>query len=149
MRSNPISVISRLVEICENGERGFRRAAEAVKDPHLATILLDYAAQREQFGSQLMYQVSRLGGRPEKHGTLAGGAHRRWIRVRAVLGADDAAILEECERGERCALRAYRNALKLKLPSQARDIAEQQQIQIEAAHKHISDMQARVLHETA
>jgi uncharacterized protein (TIGR02284 family) len=137
-------VLNRLVEICLNGSRGFEEAARVVQDGHLAAILFEYANQREQFGARLMYQVARLGGRPEKHGTVAGLAHRRWMDIRSVLGGDDMAVLRECERGERHAQVAYERALAAHLPPDILALLQDQMIQIRAAHKELEELQRRL-----
>jgi uncharacterized protein (TIGR02284 family) len=142
---NPVPVLNRIVEICMNGRRGFEEAARVVRDGHLAAILLDYASQREQFAKQIMYQVSRLGGRPETRGTVAGLAHRRWIDVRSALGGDDWTVLQECERGERRATAAYNKAfVEADLPTEVRDLLHDQLTQIKAAHRHLQDLQNKV-----
>ena len=115
-----------------------------VRDGHLAAILLEYASQREQFGAQLMYQVARLGGRPEQHGTVAGLAHRRWMDVRSVLGGDDPAVLHECERGDRHAQSAYERALAADLPNDVRSLLQEQMAQIRAAHRQLEELQNRL-----
>lgn len=142
---NPVSALNRLVEICLNGRQGFEEAARLARDAHLSAILLDYASQREQFGKQLMYQVSRLGGRPGKRGTAAGLAHRRWIDVRSALGGDDWAILRECERGERRASAAYDRAFaESEWPVEVRELLSEQHAQIRAAHRHLLDLQNKL-----
>jgi uncharacterized protein (TIGR02284 family) len=140
-----VPFLNRLVEICLNGRQGFEEAARLVRDGHLAAILLEYASQREQFGKQLMYQVSRLGGRPGKRGTVAGLAHRRWIDVRSALGGDDSAVLRECERGERRASAAYdRVFTQADWPREIRDLLYDQHTQIKAAHRHLQELQEKI-----
>lgn len=113
MRHEPVSVLNHLVEVCRNGENGFRVAAERAKDPHLTSILMEYASQREQFAAQLRYQVCRLGGRPENDGTLAGALHRQWMSVRATLAGDgEQVIVSECDRGEQIAMREVRRSAR-------------------------------------
>ena len=136
-----IPLLNRLIEICLNGRRGFEEAARLVRHGPLSAILLEYAGQREQFGEQLMYQVARLGGRPEKHGTVAGLAHRRWIDVRSALGAYDAELLRECRRGDRHARTAYERALASELPPDIRVLLQDQVTQISAAHRHLEQLQ--------
>jgi uncharacterized protein (TIGR02284 family) len=140
----PVSALNRLVVICLNGRYGFNEAARVVRDPHLAAILTEYAHQREQFCEQLMYQVSRLGGRPEKHGTVAGLAHRRWMDVRSVIGGEDVAILHECERGEHHAAAAYERALASDLPEEIRNLLKDQLAQIRDAQRNLWQLQNRL-----
>ena len=134
---NPVSALNRLVEVCVNGSRGFEQAARAVRDAHLSAILLEYSSQREQFGKQLMYQVSRMGARPETRGTVAGLAHRRWINVRSAL-SHDWAVLQECERGDRRATAAYdRTIADTNWHGEVRNLLHDQHAQIKAARRHL------------
>lgn len=145
MRQNPISVLNHLIEVCRNGEQGYREAAEAAEDAHLASVLMDFSSQREQFAKQLQYQVSILGGRPESGGTLAGALHRRWIDVRSALSGHSAnVILAECHRGENMALEAYSGALRNELPEDARELVEGQAVQVRTALETIRALELKL-----
>ena len=145
MRDDTVSQLNHLVEVCRNGQHGFRQAAERTTDPHLQAVLAEYASQREQFAAQLRYQVSRLGGRPEDNGTVAGAVHRGWMNVRNAMSSDgERALIRECERGERFALASYKLALQHDLHPDAADIVRDQQSQIEIAYRALQDLQKRV-----
>src|SRR5947209_11790361 len=95
------STLNNLIETCKDGEQGYRDSAEGVQRSDLRELFNEYARLRTQFASELQTQVSRLGGDPEKSGSVAGSMHRGWINLKAALtGKDDHAILAECERGE-------------------------------------------------
>src|SRR5688572_380431 len=109
---NAIAVLNELIEVCKDGENGFRVAAEGAKNSDLRSLFISYSAQRAAFAAELQREVERLGGKPEKSGSVAGAAHRGWIHLKeAVTGADEAAIISECERGEDAAKAAYEKAL--------------------------------------
>ena len=145
MSDDTVSQLNHLVEICRNGQQGFRKAAEHSEDAHLRALLADLASQREQFAAQLRYQVAKLGGRPEDNGTVAGAVHRTWINVRAAMSGDsERALIRECERGERFALASYRLALEHRLHSEAARLVEAQRAQIESAYRRLQDLQRRV-----
>jgi uncharacterized protein (TIGR02284 family) len=118
-------VLNRLIEVCRDGERGFRYAANHVGDPAVKAFCLDIASQRERFAAEILPHAQRLGGESGTDGSLAGALHRGWMTLRdAVAGGDDAGIIREAERGERTALAAYEDALGGILPPTARDLIE-------------------------
>jgi uncharacterized protein (TIGR02284 family) len=145
MADDTVSQLNHLVEVCRNGENGFRRAAIASQDAHLRSVLAEYASQREQFATQLRYQVSRLGGRPENEGTIAGAVHRKWMDLRsAVSSYAERALIRECERGERFALASYKLALENGLDPQVAQLVEAQRAQIELAYRDLQQLQKQV-----
>jgi uncharacterized protein (TIGR02284 family) len=150
LRDETVSQLNHLVEVCRNGENGFRRAALAAQDAHLRGILAEYASQREQFAAQLRYQVSRLGARPGDHGTIAGAVHRRWMDLRSAVSSDsERALIRECERGERFALASYKIALESGLEGDVEILVQEQQAQVELAYRQLQQLQKRVCHQAA
>jgi uncharacterized protein (TIGR02284 family) len=117
-----------LIDICRDGERGFRAAAEAVADPRLKALFKELAAERAQFATDLVPHLQRLGGTMENGGTSAGTLHRGWINLKAhVPGHQDHTIVSEAERGEHAALNAYEDALGGMLPPTVTELIEAQQ----------------------
>jgi uncharacterized protein (TIGR02284 family) len=117
-----------LIDICKDGERGFRAAAEAVADPRLKTLFKELAAERATFAADLVPHLQRLGGTMENGGTSTGTLHRGWINIKAhVPGHHDRAIVTEAERGEHAALNAYEDALSGMLPPTVTELIEAQQ----------------------
>jgi len=143
-----ISVLNNLIEICKDGQEGFRQASEAVKDTHLKTIFGQFSQQRAQFAGELQQEVMRLGGDPEKSGTLSGSMHRGWINLKsAITGGSEPSIISECERGEDSAKDEYRKALEEnKLPADLRDVVQRQYTQVKAAHDQIRSLEVKTHH---
>ena len=117
-----------LIEVCEDGERGFRVAAERVSNPGLKTLFTELAAERSRFAANLVPHLQRLGGRTDLTGTSAGTLHRGWIGLKSlVLGSHhDHAVVTEAERGEQHAIDAFEDALGGMLPPTVIDLVEQQ-----------------------
>jgi uncharacterized protein (TIGR02284 family) len=133
-----ISTMNDLIETCKDGEEGFRNAAEAVTRNDLRSIFNEYARQRAQFGAELQTHVARLGGDPQKSGSVGGSLHRGWLNLKsAITGKDEHSILAECERGEDSAVKNYRQALDKDLPSDLRSVVESQYQQILDAHNRV------------
>ncbi len=75
---------------------------------------------------------------PESNGSLSGVAHRGWMKVRSVVSPqEDAAILEECERGEDSAVAAFTKAVAEGKLGVAESTVEVQGNEIRKAHDHI------------
>jgi uncharacterized protein (TIGR02284 family) len=116
-----------LIEICRDGARGFRFAANHVADPELKRIFSDAALQRELFAAELLPYAQRLGGDNDAPGTTRGTLHRGWMRVKDVITRhDESSVLSEAIRGEAVAADTYAEALTSVLPPNARPVIEQQ-----------------------
>ena len=137
-----ISTLNNLIETCKDGQQGFQKAAEVVKNSELKTLFHTYAQQRAQFASELQTEVRRLGGDPEQTGSVAASIHRGWINIKsAVMGADEGAVVSEAERGEDAAVRNYQDALRGEMPSVIRELVERQELQVKEAHDRIRDLE--------
>jgi uncharacterized protein (TIGR02284 family) len=136
-----IATLNDLIETCKDGQQGYTDAAENVKSGEYKTLFHTYAQQRAQLAAELQAEVQRLGGDPEHSGSTAAALHRRWIDVKSlVTGHDDAAIINECERGEDVAVEAYEKGLKESLPVNIKEIVTRQFGQVKAAHDRIRDL---------
>lgn len=135
---NIISTLNGLIETCKDGQTGFKEAAEGVEKSDLKTLFYECSQQRSQFAGQLQAKVRELGGDPEKDGSFSGTLHRGWINIKsAVTGQDETAILNECERGEDAAVKAYKNALEEDLSADVRSIVQEQYATIQSTHDKI------------
>ncbi len=139
--NNAISTLNNLIETCKDGENGFNEAAQGVSSTDLKDVFMRYSQQRSQFAGELQDEVSKLGGDPQTGGSIAASIHRGWIDIKSVVtGKDEAAILNECERGEDSAVQAYQTALKEALPSDVNSVVERQYTQIKEAHDRIKGL---------
>lgn len=136
-----ISTLNNLIETCKDGQEGFKTAAEGVYNTNLKSLFYNYSQQRAQFVGELQEQVRQLGGDPEHSGSISGTLHRGWMEIKsAVLGKDEKAVLNECERGEDSALSNYREAAKEQLPQPVSYLVNRQLASIIEAHDHIRNM---------
>ena len=119
--------MNNLIEICRDGARGFRLAADYVADPQLKGIFSDTARQRDLFAAELLPYAHCLGGALGSAGTTRGTLHRGWMMVKDTLtGHDECAVLAEARRGEAVAADVYADAIMSLLPPNARPIIERQ-----------------------
>ncbi len=137
-----ISTLNNLIETCKDGQNGFQTAADGVKNAELKTLFSTYAQQRAKFAGDLQSEVRRLGGDPEKSGSVAATLHRGWINIKStVTGEDESAVLAECERGEDSAVSNYQDALAANLPANVQDVVQRQLTQIKDAHDRIRSLE--------
>ncbi len=136
-----ISVLNDLIETSKDGEKGFLECAEDVKNPQLKTLFSQRAQECAAAARELQDLVRGLGGDPETSSSVAGALHRRWVDLKSmVTGKDDEAILNECERGEDVALKAYKEAMSKELPPTARVVVEQQLQGVQRNHDQIKSL---------
>lgn len=136
-----ISTLNDLIETCRDGQNGFKEAADNAKSPELKEFFNRVSLERSQFVGDLQQQIHILGGDPEKAGSAAGALHRAWMNIKGTLtGKDDEAILNEVERGEDSAVKAYEDALKKGLPANLNAIVESQYRSIKQAHDRVKQM---------
>ena len=134
------TALNHLIETCTDAGRGFRSAADHVRDDHLKTFLERLAAQRDRFATELLPHAQRLGGDAPADGSRAAALHRGWIDIKSrIRRHDDRAILAETTRGDRVTLRIFRDAIEGMLPPEVRDLAEAQYSEIKAEHDELAN----------
>jgi len=140
-----ISVLNSLIEICRDGENGYRAAANRVQDMDLRSRLQNHSREKSQFASELRRELRGIGGDPEDSGReFAALYHRGWINEKPaeLFGDDDEAILYECERGEEEAKKAYEEALKRGLIGDTYFLVEQQYARTKETQDRMKSMVA-------
>ncbi|MFT3742698.1 MAG: PA2169 family four-helix-bundle protein [Pyrinomonadaceae bacterium] len=139
--SDTISTLNGLIQTCRDGQEGFKVAAEGIERSDLKTVFYEFSQQRAEFVGVLQGLVRSLGGDPENSGSVSAALHRGWMDIKSlVTGEDEAAILNECERGEDYAKDAYRDALQTNLPANVNEVVAQQSQAVLAAHNRIKGL---------
>jgi uncharacterized protein (TIGR02284 family) len=141
---NAISVLNNLIETCKDGETGFKTAAEGLTSSEIKTKFMQHSRERAQMSAALQAEVRRLGGDPERSGSMSGALHRGWLDIKsAVTGNYDHAILVEAERGEDAAKSAYEEALRAALPASSQVLVQQQAVEIHRTHDEVRSLRDR------
>ena len=100
-QNNAVTVIEKLAEICKDGEKGYKEAAEHAKSSDLKSFFSTESSERGHFATELQSVLTKFGKTEKKEaGTVAGALHRAWIDTKVGLGAGDKSILESVEKGE-------------------------------------------------
>lgn len=137
-----ISILNDLIETCKDGQEGFKTAAENIRNSEFRRLFNIFSQQRAQFVAELQAEVHRLGGDPERGGSVAGSIHRGWINVKSmVTRTDEAGIIAECQRGEEAAVNSYQEALKADLPLDVQYVVKRQYMDIKDAYDRIRILQ--------
>jgi uncharacterized protein (TIGR02284 family) len=136
-----VSTLNQLIQTCKDGESGFQVAAAGVDDPNLRRLFESYSQQRTEFARELQVEVERLSQDPAKEGHSVATLHRGWMELKtAITGADEGAIISECERGEDLAVHAYQQALGSELPADLKAILERQLLKVKEAHDQVRSL---------
>ena len=135
---NTISTLNTLIETCKDGQEGFKQAAEGIQRSDVKSVFYELGQQRAKFAGELQSLVREMGDDPETTSSTAGALHRGWINIKsAITGKDDAAILNEAERGEDVAVNAYKKALEENLPANVQTVVQQQSTEVKAGHDKV------------
>ena len=113
MNKEAISVLNDLIETSKDGQEGFKTCAEDIKHPELEIAVRAALRRLRHCGFRTASAVRSMGGDPETSTSVSGDLHRRWVDVKAMFtGKDEEAVLNEAERGEDHALKAYKEAIE-------------------------------------
>jgi len=130
--SKAIEALNDLSARTYDAEAGYKEAAENVKNPRLKSLCNEYAQQRYDFGHEIKDCVTKLGGTPQKGGTIEGKAHQIWMDVKTAFSSnDDATVLKEINRGEETTIKAYDEALEniqIGTPTYDKIVAQRNQV---------------------
>lgn len=111
--SHDIRTLNGLIATTIDSVDGYTEAAKDSENARFAELFNSRAQERRQVASNLQSEVSRLGGNAEDDGTILAGAHRAFLNLKsAVTGKDEAAIVNEVERGEDHIKAKFENALE-------------------------------------
>lgn len=142
MTNEYVTLLNELIEICKDGEKGFREASEDTDIGYYQILFQEYARQRSQFASALQQEVRKLGGNPDRKGSVVGTIHRGWMNLRSSVNQKtNELVIRECERGEETALKNYKKALNADLPENLKTLLQTQYQTIRHTHSRIKAME--------
>ena len=135
-------LLNELVETLKDGQKGYADAMTDVEDSSLKDTFRKYAAQRAEYITEIEDQMFKLNLKPDEGSSITGTVHRAWIDLKSALTSkDNKAVLNECERGEDYAVKAYQTALKAQdLPTPIKSVIEKQYQGVQEAHSTIRSL---------
>ncbi|RAU46948.1 MULTISPECIES: PA2169 family four-helix-bundle protein [unclassified Pseudomonas] len=144
-----ISILNDLIETSKDGEKGFHTAAEDLKNPEIKAYFLSRSSECASAVRELQAEVRALGGDPDNSSSATGTIHRLWVELKAaVTGKSDEAVLNEVERGEDHALKAYKEARQKAgekaLPTNVVTLIERQLVGVQANHDKVKALRDAV-----
>src|ERR1041384_546855 len=136
-----IDTLNTLIEVCRDGQEGFKIAAQHAKGGELSQLFLTYSGERGKYVRELQNQVAKIGGTHERPGSVSGTLHRGWLNLKSAITSDDPqALLVECERGEEAAASAYRAALRTALDPETLEIVARQARRVQITHSQVKQL---------
>jgi uncharacterized protein (TIGR02284 family) len=138
-KKNTISVLEGLIEINNDGNHGYKLAADKIENLEYQTLFHSYAQQRAQFAAELEREANLLGRDVDPGESFLSTLHRGWINIKAaVTGGSSEAILAECQTGDKAAIEAYEKALNTNdLPVNVETILRKQYTAIQEAYTRV------------
>ena len=128
------SVIQTLID----GQEGFKKIGEQLKDEALKEYFLAESLTRAQFRGVLESILHQEGVHDIKEsGTAAGTVLRAWGDIKSTLGGGDSSLLSTAEEAEDQTLEAYNKAIDSFMPLPVRQILTTQSAHIEQSHEFI------------
>src|SRR5512136_682992 len=143
-KGSAVSVLNDLIEYCLDAVKGFEEASRDVLDADYRKVFLDNSTRMNEFAAALREQVVKAGGKPRTAGGVTGDVHRVWIHFRAMLNLHrKEPVLLECEKGEESLLDHYQKAVKADLAPEARDVVENQLVEIIEIRNHLKELEEK------
>jgi uncharacterized protein (TIGR02284 family) len=132
------STLRLVIETLIDGQEGFQKIGENLKDETLKRYFVAESLQRAQFRGELETVLHQEGVHDvHEDGTASGTVHRVWANLKAKLGGGDHTLLVTAEEGEDEAKAAYENALKKELPFPVRQLLATQAAHIATSHDYV------------
>ncbi|MFV8836917.1 ferritin-like domain-containing protein [Salinimicrobium soli] len=134
-----------LLEKNYDAEKGYKNAANDIKNQRLKEFFKQKAQQRYDFGHELKSEIRNFGETPDKGSSFTADAHRAWMDLKAALTSDkEESVLEEAIRGERAAVEDYNEAIdKTNFPPSTENLLIKQRNAIERSLKEVKDLEER------
>jgi len=127
-----------------DGQEGFQKIGDALKDETLKRYFLAESLKRAQFRGELETILHQEGVHDIKEsGTVTAALNRAWGKLKTALGGGDHALLETAEQGEDEAKKAYEDALNRELPLPVRQVLVSQAAHIQASHDYVKSARDR------
>lgn len=144
-----IDVLNSLIEINNDRITGYETASKEAEETDLKALFSQFKQTSLKCKSELVAEVTRLGGKPTEETTTSGKFYRVWMDIKATIsGKDRRAILSSCEFGEDAALETYHQALTDSIEDltiEQQTMVKEQHSLIKADHDSVKKMRDQML----
>jgi uncharacterized protein (TIGR02284 family) len=128
------SVIESLID----GQEGFQKIGDELKDETLKRYFLAESLKRAQFRGDLEAILHQEGVHDiHESGTTGGVLLLAWATLKNKLGGGDHTLLETAEQAEDEAVKAYEDAVNRELPLPVRQVLNTQSAHIQSSHDYV------------
>jgi len=130
--------LTSVIESLIDGQEGFQKTGDVLKDPILKRHFLQESLKRAEFRGELETVLHQEGIHDIKEGgSFSGTLRRTWGDLKAAMGASDHSLLETAEEAEDAAKKAYADALDNILPLPIRQLLVTQSAHIQTSHDYV------------
>jgi uncharacterized protein (TIGR02284 family) len=136
-------VLRSIIETLIDGQEGFQKIADAMKDETLKQYFLSESLKRAEFRGELE-NILHLEGVHDIHqtGSPSGTFVRLWTGLEKALGAGSHALLQLAEDADRAAKERYDDALDKFLPAPVREVLLRQAAHVASSLMYVRDARA-------
>jgi uncharacterized protein (TIGR02284 family) len=129
-----------VIDILIDGQEGFQKIGEELKDPALKLYFLEQSLKRSEYRGELETVLHQEGVHDINESGTAGGTFlRAWGSLKATMGAGDHSMLETAEQLEDAAVKAYTEALQTELPLPVRQLLASQSNYVQLSHDFVKE----------
>ena len=133
-----ITTLHDVIQSLIDGQEGFQKIGEHLKDQTLKKYFLAESLKRSEFRGELETMLHTEGDHnPKESGSVSGAIDRTWGDLKAHLGGGDHTLLETAEQGEDAAKKAYQDALNKELPLTVKQLLQTQNAHIQKSHDYV------------
>ena len=119
--------LERIIEICEDGSKGYETAANNVDNIELKTIFNRLSQQRKLFIEELKNEARIQGMDLSDSGSVKGFFHRTWLSTKATFSFNnEESVIESSLTGEEKAVEVYEENLTYEIPQNLKTMLEDQ-----------------------
>ena len=119
--------LEHILEICEDGSKGYETAANNVDNIELKTIFNRLSQQRKLFAEELKNEARIQGMDLSDSGSVKGFFHRTWLSTKATFSFNnEESVIESSLTGEEKAVEVYEENLTYEIPQNLKTMLEDQ-----------------------
>lgn len=135
-----------IIDICDDGVKGYRTAANNIELAELKTLFLRIAQERKGYIEDLKNEALKEGVELDTSGTVLGFFHRTWLAAKSTFSTDtNEKVIEESIYGENQAIEVYDKVIgNPEIPAFIREKLQEQQQLIKVAIQQLNELKSKI-----